>query len=420
MVLARVNEEIITWEDLRGRFQARHMGLPIPLAGEEDVRRYLDNYIDERLLTQEAYRMGLDREEDVIKRVKAFRLARLREELYQEEVVKKVDVSQEELKAHYDSLPGEKPEFSSVEPRLRRQFLRQKQEARAKDFLDSLRASARIEIKEGLLPRVLEGSPPEGEDVLARFDQGEITLHDFRQLLNLEALLKIPRETALGKVKEVLDELISNRLLEREALRRGLDSGPSFLEAVKGFEERLIRDKLYLEVILKKVRVSDGEVEAYYRDHQGEFTEPERVRLSQILLKTEGETRDALASLQAGKDFATLAKEKSQDPSTAQKGGDMGWVRLGILPPELEEVAFSLYEGDISNPIKAKDGYYIIQVRERRKATVRPFEEVKGYIKEKLVRERQQEAMKSWIKKLRERSVIEINEDALKEALGPK
>ena len=317
--IARVNEELITWEDLKGRFQARHMGLPIPLTGEGDVRRYLDNYIDERLLTQEAYRMGLDREEEVIKRVQAFRLGRLRGELYQEEVVKRVDVSEEELKAHYDSLPGEKPEFSSVEPRLRRHLLRQKQETRARDFLDSLRASSRIEIKEDLLPRVLEKSPPEGE-VLARFDQGEITLREFRQLLNLEAFLKMPREAALGRVKEVLDELISNRLLEREALRKGLNLSPSFLEAVKGFEERLIRDRLYLEVVLKKVRVSDGEVEAYYRDNQGEFTEPERIKLGQILLKTEEEAGDTLASLQAGKDFATLAKEKSQDPSTAQKG----------------------------------------------------------------------------------------------------
>lgn len=59
-----------------------------------------------------------------------------------------------------------------------------------------------------------------------------------------------------------------------------------------------------------------------------------------------------------------------------------------MLPPELEEIAFSLYEGDVSNPIKAKDGYYILQVRGRRKATIRAFEEVKGYIREKLVRER--------------------------------
>ena len=95
-------------------------------------------------------------------------------------------------------------------------------------------------------------------------------------------------------------------------------------------------------------------------------TEAEQVRASHILVNDEAQARDLLAQLQGGADFADLAREHSLDPSTKDKGGDLGFFpRSTLVVPEVENVAFALSVGQISDVIHSPMGYHIVQVVER-------------------------------------------------------
>jgi parvulin-like peptidyl-prolyl isomerase len=88
----------------------------------------------------------------------------------------------------------------------------------------------------------------------------------------------------------------------------------------------------------------------------------EMVHARHILVATEAEATDIRNQLEHGADFATLAKAKSTDTGTKDKGGDLGWFPRGVMVPEFDQAAFSLKVGEISQPIKSQYGYHIIQV----------------------------------------------------------
>ncbi|MGC8874847.1 MAG: peptidylprolyl isomerase [Chloroflexia bacterium] len=91
----------------------------------------------------------------------------------------------------------------------------------------------------------------------------------------------------------------------------------------------------------------------------------EQVHLRHIVVATEEEARQVLARLRAGEDFAKVAQEVSLDKGTADKGGEIGWIGRGSSVPAIEQVAFSLAEGQLSEPVQTSYGFHILQVLER-------------------------------------------------------
>lgn len=98
----------------------------------------------------------------------------------------------------------------------------------------------------------------------------------------------------------------------------------------------------------------------------------EQVRARHLLLTTEQQARDALARVQAGEDFAVLARELSTDPGSKDKGGDLGWFPRGVMNKPFEDAAFALQPGQISDVVQSPNGFHIIEVVERDPA--RPLE----------------------------------------------
>ncbi len=141
--------------------------------------------------------------------------------------------------------------------------------------------------------------------------------------------------------------------------------------------------------------VTDAELRAAYSASMDNFRTPERVKVRHILIKTTDKSdadkkkaltkaEDLLKQLKGGADFATLAKQNSDDPGSAQNGGDLDWVVRGQTVPEFEKVAFSLQPKELSGIVTTQYGYHIIQLIEKQPARVMPFEEVKANLADQL------------------------------------
>jgi peptidyl-prolyl cis-trans isomerase D len=141
--------------------------------------------------------------------------------------------------------------------------------------------------------------------------------------------------------------------------------------------------------------VSDAQLRQAYSGSMDNFRMPERVKARHILLMTQGKSdaekkqaltkaQDLLKQLRAGADFADLAKKNSQDPGSAQNGGDLGFIVRGQTVPEFEKVAFTAKPKEISDVVTTQYGYHILQVMEKEPARVKPFDEVKTALTEEL------------------------------------
>lgn len=148
--------------------------------------------------------------------------------------------------------------------------------------------------------------------------------------------------------------------------------------------------------LLKAQSVTDEEARTYYHTHLKDFTTPEKVRARRILLKVpagaDTQTRDAVLKkiegiaerVKAGEQFDAIARAESEDTNTAEKGGDLGFLSRGAMELELERRAFKLEPGQVSAPIETDQGYDLIRVDEKIAEDVRPFEQVRDEIVEKL------------------------------------
>jgi peptidyl-prolyl cis-trans isomerase C len=193
------------------------------------------------------------------------------------------------------------------------------------------------------------------------------------------------------------------------------------LDQIKSDARRDISiSKLIETEIATRVAVKPGQVEDFYKNNPDQFKQPERVRASHILIST-AENADAatkaqaktkaqqiLKDVKAGKDFASLARQHSQDPGSAVNGGDLGFFEQGRMVGPFNDVAFSLKPGATSDLVETQFGYHIIRVAEKQAARSVPLEEVRPRLEEYLQHRNRESETESFVKSLRAKGKIEI------------
>jgi peptidyl-prolyl cis-trans isomerase D len=165
------------------------------------------------------------------------------------------------------------------------------------------------------------------------------------------------------------------------------------------------------------IQPTDADLHKEYTAEQDKFRLPERVMARHILIKSDASNDAAmktkaesiLKQIQAGGDFAKLAKENSQDPGSADKGGDVGWMVRGQMVPEFEKAAFALKPGETSGLVKTTYGYHIIQVSQHEQAHLQTFDEVKPQLTIEYVQRVSNEKMQ----KLADTATAELRKDPL-------
>lgn len=258
---------------------------------------------------------------------------------------------------------------------------------------------------------------PSGEP-LAKIDDVTITVDDFSDRINKQTPYVRARYTSLERKKEFLDNLIRFEVLAKEAERRGLSDDP---EVVRTTKQVMIQKLLKEEFDKVKLDdVTDAECKKYYDAHPEEFAKPEEVRGSLILVKDQKTAAKVLADPRIkgvdNQGYRNLVTEFSTDAATKERGGDLRYFDANTkeVPKALVDATFKLQNvGDVSPVIEAQGGYAIIKLTGRRKALNRTFDEVKQQIRNRLYRDKRQESMETFVKSLREKAKINVDDAKL-------
>jgi peptidyl-prolyl cis-trans isomerase D len=160
--------------------------------------------------------------------------------------------------------------------------------------------------------------------------------------------------------------------------------------------------------------VTDAEVAKYYAEHGSEFDDPRQARASHILVRVpeaggsagedqaKAKVADAIRRAKAGEDFGKLAKEISQDPGSAERGGDLGFVKQGEVVPQFEGALFALKKGEITpEPVRTPFGFHAIKVVEIREGGKKPLKAVAAQIRERLATEAADKAARAKVEEAR-------------------
>lgn len=183
---------------------------------------------------------------------------------------------------------------------------------------------------------------------------------------------------------------------------------------------QLLRFKVVQAKLQGRVRVTDREIEQFYNEQVRQARSGDRARVAHILVKV-GQDADAstiaqkrrraaaiLERADAGAPFSALAKRYSEDDGTKARGGSLGWIDVADLPDEFNDVVLGLNGGEAGGPVRTSQGFHVVKVLEWEASDVRPLEEVRAEIEDRLFREQMAQQERLWLADLRRRAYIDV------------
>ena len=215
-----------------------------------------------------------------------------------------------------------------------------------------------------------------GDSVIARVNGIDITQSDLA-LAEEDIGSEMQATPADAKREQLITYLADLIMVTQAAEKKKVADNPDFKRRLA-----FLRNKLLMGYELQeeaKAAVSDEAMQQTYQDAVKSMAGQEEVHARHILVESEDEAKTILAELKGGADFAAVAKERSKDPGAAA-GGDLGYFSKEQMVPEFAEVAFKMYAGQLSNPVKTQFGWHIIKVEDRRTRKAPEFEKVRDQI----------------------------------------
>ncbi|MDP9268672.1 MAG: peptidylprolyl isomerase [Acidobacteriota bacterium] len=298
--------------------------------------------------------------------------------------------------------------------------------------------------RQQLREEIKQAKAPNPDAVFAERDR-ETLKEKIDQLL----LIQRGRDMGMNADAEVikrLDELRKNAGLSTlEDLEKAAEQqGVNYEDWKLNMRNQIITRKVIQAEVGQHLQMTKEDAERFYEAHKAEFTQPEQVKLGEILIATErpgpdstpekptavamseaeiaqqkAKAEQALAEIRGGKSFAEVAKQVSNGPTAAQ-GGDLGLFKRGVLAKELEQKTFDqMKAGEVSDIIRTKQGFVILKVTDHQQPGVAPFKELQPQIEEGLYYEKLQPALRAYLTKLREDSFIDIKQGYVDTGASP-
>ena len=182
----------------------------------------------------------------------------------------------------------------------------------------------------------------------------------------------------------------------------------------------LLRQRAINQILGAKIKIGDEDLQARYNEIQKRAEKVSAVQLAHIQIKlpehpTEQQTAEAttrataaVARIKAGDSFANVAKDVSEDATTNQTGGDLGWIQAGTLSPAWDKVVFSMDKGDLRGPLVNETGVEVFYAIDTKRTAVQPYNAMKKELAEDLEREQLRKLRSTWIESLRKKAYVDI------------
>jgi len=281
----------------------------------------------------------------------------------------------------------------------------------------SLDARNRITRATALRPNEL----PTSGTVVARLGDRAVTMNEIDAALrelppSVQGRFAEPKEKA-----RFVEQYVARQLLVEAAKRSGLDRDPAVLREADQARDNILAGAYLEREVGNAGSVTAEEIKLYYNEHRGEFTQPRRFELSQIEVADEKAAKAAVKELDAGRDFAALARKVSTNAETREKGGSVGaWTEGEPLPaalgddPELPKTLGALKQGERTPPLKMKSGKFeILRADKVTSGTVQPLDEARQAIAARLRQEKMIKRQDEVLTRLRDAEKVVIYPEAI-------
>ena len=267
-----------------------------------------------------------------------------------------------------------------------------------------------------------------------------------RDMIDQQLLVQKARDLGITGDAELvkrLDEIRKNAgLSSLEELEKAADAqGINYEDWKQNLRNQIVTREVIAREVSSKLSFGPEELQAFYDAHKSEITQPETIRLSEILFPTEAPAADdksapapmsdaeiaqqrakaeqALAAIRAGKPFEQVARESSGG-ATAAQGGDIGEFKRGVLAKELEQRTFDqMKAGDVSDIIRTRQGWVILKVTAHKQPGTPPLKDVQQQVEQGLYMTKLQPALRAYLTKLREESFVTVKEGYVDTGASP-
>jgi parvulin-like peptidyl-prolyl isomerase len=252
-----------------------------------------------------------------------------------------------------------------------------------------------------------------GDEILARMGAIEIKRADMERLLG-----PFPAKATAEQIRAI-DQALRTELIRRtlltEAMRAEWDKKPDVRQQIDAAREQVIVSSYINQQVRPAPEYpTEAEVQAAYEANKQQLVRPPQVHLAQIYTKDAAKAEEvAKKAHEKGADFAQLSAKYSQHAESAHNNGDMGWLTVEKLTPEVRTVAEKLAPGEVSKPVKVADGWHVLKLIARKSAETIPLAEVRDRLSQSLRLKRAQENEQRYLDQIVSRTPITVNEIAL-------
>ncbi|MGZ8363191.1 MAG: peptidylprolyl isomerase [Caulobacteraceae bacterium] len=211
------------------------------------------------------------------------------------------------------------------------------------------------------------GKPPERGDVAVASVNGRtVWTSDVKREAVAQGVIGEgePLDVSSDVFRQVLDEVVDQRLLAGEAVKRHLDRTPAAQRRLAAARERILSDMLVETEVTRAI--NEKAIQALYQDQLKLAKQTDEIHARQIVVATAAEGEQVKKLLAAGASFEALAMERSSDPATRFNGGDLGYFTADVMPAAYQTALKEAKTGDLVGPFPIDGGFAVVKIEDRR------------------------------------------------------